>query len=171
MKIAVVGGGSTYTPELVDGFARLAPTLSELVLIDPARDRLDVVGPFCQRILAHYGHPANLRWTADLDAGLADAAAVIIQLRIGGQAARISDETFPMECGCLGQETTGAGGLAKALLAATTEDYADAAVRLIGDGEERARLGENARRAAPGALAAVGEGKTLGDALAERLSV
>ena len=115
MKIAVVGGGSTYTPELVDGFARLAPTLSELVLIDPARDRLDVVGPFCQRILAHYGHPANLRWTADLDAGLADAAAVIIQLRIGGQAARISDETFPMECGCLGQETTGAGGLAKAL--------------------------------------------------------
>ncbi|MEN3304934.1 MAG: 6-phospho-beta-glucosidase [Micromonosporaceae bacterium] len=115
MKIAVVGGGSTYTPELVDGFARLAPELSELVLIDPSHERLEVVGPFSRRIFAHYGHPAKVRWTADVDAGVADAAAVLLQLRVGGQAARISDETFPLECGCVGQETTGAGGLAKAL--------------------------------------------------------
>jgi 6-phospho-beta-glucosidase len=115
MKIAVVGGGSTYTPELVDGFARLAPALTELVLIDPARDRLDVVGPFAQRIFAHYGHPATVRWTSEVDDGVAGAAAVILQLRVGGQAARISDETFPLDYGCVGQETTGAGGLAKAL--------------------------------------------------------
>ncbi len=115
MKIAVVGGGSTYTPELVDGFARLFPDVRELVLIDPARERLDVVGPFAARIFSHYGHSGQVTFTDDLDAGLADAAVVVIQLRVGGQQARISDETFPLECGRVGQETTGAGGLAKAL--------------------------------------------------------
>jgi 6-phospho-beta-glucosidase len=115
MKIAVVGGGSTYTPELVDGFARLFPDVTELALVDPARDRLDVVGPFAQRIFRQYGHRGRVTYTEDLDAGLADASVVVIQLRIGGQRARISDETFPLECGCVGQETTGAGGLAKAL--------------------------------------------------------
>ncbi|GGQ75946.1 family 4 glycosyl hydrolase [Couchioplanes azureus] len=115
MKIAVVGGGSTYTPELVDGFARLGATVSELVLIDPAADRLEVVGRFAARIFAHHGHPGRVSWTTDLEAGATDADAAVVQLRVGGQAARISDETFPLECGCVGQETTGAGGLAKAL--------------------------------------------------------
>jgi 6-phospho-beta-glucosidase len=115
VKIAVVGGGSTYTPELVDGFARLGAMVSELVLIDPAPERLEVVGAFSARIFQHYGHPGKVTWTADLDAGVTDADVAVIQLRVGGQAARISDETFPMDCGCLGQETTGAGGLGKAL--------------------------------------------------------
>ncbi|HEU5475105.1 MAG TPA: 6-phospho-beta-glucosidase [Actinophytocola sp.] len=115
MKVAVVGGGSTYTPELVDGFARLHRGLAELVLIDPAADRLELLGPLGRRILARHGHSGRLDWTTDLDAGLAGADVVILQLRIGGQQARISDETFPLECGCVGQETTGAGGLAKAL--------------------------------------------------------
>jgi 6-phospho-beta-glucosidase len=115
MKIAVVGGGSTYTPELVDGFARLFPDVSELALVDPATERLGVVGPFARRIFAHHGHAGSVTYTEDLDAGLSDAEVVVIQLRVGGQQARISDETFPLECGCVGQETTGAGGLAKAL--------------------------------------------------------
>ncbi|GIE85432.1 family 4 glycosyl hydrolase [Actinoplanes regularis] len=115
MKIAVIGGGSTYTPELVDGFARLGTMVSELVLIDPAAERLDVVGAFAARILAHHGHPGKVTWTSDLDAGVTDADAALIQLRVGGQRARITDETFPLDCGCVGQETTGAGGLAKAL--------------------------------------------------------
>ncbi len=115
MKIAVVGGGSTYTPELVDGFARLGPMVTELVLIDPAVDRLEVVGAFSARILGHHGHAAKIWWTSDLDAGVTDADVVLIQLRVGGQQARIGDETFPLDCGCVGQETTGAGGLAKAL--------------------------------------------------------
>src|SRR5690348_15331700 len=119
MKIAVVGGGSTYTPELVDGFARLRDAaglhVDELVLVDPAEDRLGVVGPFSARIFAHYGHPGRVTWTSDVDSGVTDADVVIIQLRVGGQAARISDETFPLDCGCVGQETTGAGGFAKAL--------------------------------------------------------
>jgi 6-phospho-beta-glucosidase len=115
MKIAVVGGGSTYTPELVDGFARLFPDVTELALHDPATERLAVVGAFAERIFRHHGHPGRVTWTGDLAAALADASVVIIQLRVGGQDARISDETFPLECGCVGQETTGAGGLAKAL--------------------------------------------------------
>ncbi|MFD9371521.1 6-phospho-beta-glucosidase [Streptomyces sp. NPDC060020] len=117
MKLAVVGGGSTYTPELIDGFARLRDTLpvTELVLIDPATDRLELIGGLARRILARQGHPGRVTTTADLDAGVDGADAVLLQLRIGGQAARLQDETWPLECGCVGQETTGAGGLAKAL--------------------------------------------------------
>ncbi|QES50131.1 6-phospho-beta-glucosidase [Streptomyces venezuelae] len=117
MKLAVVGGGSTYTPELVDGFARLRDTLpvSELVLVDPDAGRLDLVGGLARRIFARQGHPATVTTTSDPDAGVADADAVLLQLRVGGQAARQQDETWPLECGCVGQETTGAGGLAKAL--------------------------------------------------------
>ncbi|WP_031085258.1 6-phospho-beta-glucosidase [Streptomyces sp. NRRL WC-3549] len=117
MKLAVVGGGSTYTPELIDGFARLRDTLpiEELVLVDPAADRLDLVGPLARRIFAKQGHPGRITTTADLDAGVGGADAVLLQLRVGGQAAREQDETWPLECGCVGQETTGAGGLAKAL--------------------------------------------------------
>jgi 6-phospho-beta-glucosidase len=137
MKFAVVGGGSTYTPELIDGFARLAGTLDigELVLIDPAADRLSIVGEFSRRIFAHYGHPGRITWTTDLDEGLRDADVVLIQLRVGGQAARISDETFPLEFGCIGQETTGAGGLAKALRTVPVVlDVADRARRLAAPG-------------------------------------
>ncbi|MEU8571165.1 6-phospho-beta-glucosidase [Streptomyces pathocidini] len=117
MKLAVVGGGSTYTPELIDGFARLRDTLpiSELVLIDPAADRLQLVGGLARRIFAKQGHDGRITTTSDLDAGVAGADAVLLQLRVGGQAARQRDETWPLECGCVGQETTGAGGLAKAL--------------------------------------------------------
>src|SRR6266516_142217 len=135
MKIAVVGGGSTYTPELVDGFARLFPDVRELVLIDPARERLGVVGPFAARIFSHYGHAGKVTFTEDLDAGLADTSVVIIQLRVGGQRARISDETFPLECGRIGQETTGAGGLAKALRTVPVVlDVAERAARLAAPG-------------------------------------
>jgi 6-phospho-beta-glucosidase len=117
MKIAVVGGGSTYTPELIDGFARLADQvkITEIVLVDPDQSRLSVVGPFSARIMRAYGHPAKVRWTSDLDDGLDGAGSVLIQLRVGGQAARHRDETWPGKYGALGQETTGAGGFAKAL--------------------------------------------------------
>ncbi|MEV6836847.1 6-phospho-beta-glucosidase [Streptomyces sp. NPDC051133] len=117
MKLTVVGGGSTYTPELIDGFARLRDTLpvEELVLVDPAADRLDLVGGLARRIFARQGHGGRIVTTSDLDAGVDGADAVLLQLRVGGQAAREQDETWPLECGCIGQETTGAGGLAKAL--------------------------------------------------------
>lgn len=115
MKIAVVGGASTYTPELVDGIARLGLPVEELALVDPAAERLDIVGAFAARIFRRYGASGAVTWTGDLARGLDGAGAVLLQLRVGGQQARISDETFPLEFGCVGQETTGAGGLAKAL--------------------------------------------------------
>ncbi|MFJ4762569.1 6-phospho-beta-glucosidase [Streptomyces diastaticus] len=117
MKLTVVGGGSTYTPELIDGFARLRDTLplTELVLVDPDAGRLELVGGLARRIFARQGHPGTVTTTADLDAGVEGADAVLLQLRVGGQAARQRDESWPLECGCVGQETTGAGGLAKAL--------------------------------------------------------
>ncbi len=117
VRIAVVGGGSTYTPELADGIARLRDRLpvGDLVLIDPAEERLVPVGGLARRILAAHGHPGRVVTTGDLEAGVEGADAVLLQLRIGGQAARAQDEAWPLECGCVGQETTGAGGLAKAL--------------------------------------------------------
>ncbi|MDN0196886.1 6-phospho-beta-glucosidase [Streptomyces sp. S.PNR 29] len=117
MKLTVVGGGSTYTPELIDGFARLRETLpiEELVLMDPATDRLELVGGLAERIFSRQGHTGRILTTTDLDKAVDGADAVLLQLRVGGQAARRQDETWPLECGCVGQETTGAGGLAKAL--------------------------------------------------------
>ncbi|EGX55248.1 sugar hydrolase [Streptomyces zinciresistens K42] len=117
MKLTVVGGGSTYTPELVDGFARLRDTLPvrELVLTDPAADRLDLIAALARRIFTRQAHDGTITTTTDLDAAVDGADAVLLQLRVGGQAARQQDETWPLECGCVGQETTGAGGLAKAL--------------------------------------------------------
>jgi len=117
LKLTVVGGGSTYTPELIDGFARLRDSLpvTELVLVDPAADRLALVGGLAQRIFAKQGHPGRVVTTSNLDEGIEGADAVLLQLRVGGQAARNQDETWPLDCGCVGQETTGAGGLAKAL--------------------------------------------------------
>jgi 6-phospho-beta-glucosidase len=117
VKVTVVGGASTYTPELVDGIARLRDLLpvDTLVLADPAAHRLEVVAGMSRRMLARADHPATVVTTTDIDAGVTDADAVLLQLRVGGQAARMQDESWPLECGCIGQETTGAGGLAKAL--------------------------------------------------------
>ncbi|WP_374050419.1 family 4 glycosyl hydrolase [Streptomyces roseicoloratus] len=102
---------------MIDGFARLRDTLpvTELVLVDPAAERLELVGGLARRIFARQGHEGTITTTSDLDAGVDGADAVLLQLRVGGQAARERDETWPLECGCVGQETTGAGGLAKAL--------------------------------------------------------
>jgi 6-phospho-beta-glucosidase len=117
MKLAVAGGGSTYTPELVEGVARLCGDIkvSELALVDPDDSRLAVVGPFSARILSAYGHPARVSCTTSLDEGLDGAGAVLLQLRVGGQLARHQDETWPLEYGRVGQETAGVGGLAKAM--------------------------------------------------------
>ena len=115
MKLTVIGGGSTYTPELADGIGRLLPSVTEVVLLDPDLDRLAAVGPVSARIMNRYGHQAQVRWTDNLDDAAEGADAVLFQLRVGGQATRHRDETWPLDCGCIGQETTGAGGFAKAL--------------------------------------------------------
>jgi 6-phospho-beta-glucosidase len=117
VKLAIVGGGSTYTPELIDGFARLRDSLplEELWLVDTDPSRLELVTGMAQRMFARAGHPARVTGTTDLVAGVSDADAVLIQLRVGGQDARRGDETWPHDVHCIGQETTGPGGFAKAL--------------------------------------------------------
>ena len=117
MKIAVIGGGSTYTPELVSGLSRERDRIdvSELVLQDIDPERREVVGGLAQRMLDRQGYRGRLEITDDLDRAVDGADFVLIQIRVGGQEARLSDETVPLACGCIGQETTGAGGLGKAL--------------------------------------------------------
>ncbi len=117
MKLTIVGGGSTYTPELIDGFSRLRALLpiEEVWLVDTDEARLHLVGGMAQRMFAAAGHPGRVIPTTDLVAGVSDADVVLLQLRVGGQAARHGDETWPHEVGCIGQETTGPGGFAKAL--------------------------------------------------------
>jgi 6-phospho-beta-glucosidase len=115
MKLTIVGGGSTYTPELVDGFTRTDLPITELCLVDPDPARLGPVSGMARRMLARAGHPATVVATTDLIAGVTDADAVLLQLRVGGQDTRRQDETWPHDVGCIGQETTGPGGFAKAL--------------------------------------------------------
>src|SRR6266511_535402 len=138
LKIAVVGAVSTYTPELVEGFAARSERLpmDELVLLDPDEQRLEVVGGLARRMLARAGFGGRLELTGRLEEALDGADFVIVQLRVGGQAQRRIDETLPLEFGCIGQETTGPGGFAKALRT----------VPVVLDIAEEA-----ARRAAPGA--------------------
>jgi 6-phospho-beta-glucosidase len=138
VKIAVVGGGSTYTPELVEGFATREDRLpvEELVLLDVDRERLEVVGGLAGRMLDRAGWRGRLALTGRREEALDGASFVVVQLRVGGQAMRLADETLPLEFGCIGQETTGPGGFAKAL-------------RTVPVVLELAE--ETARRAAPGA--------------------
>jgi 6-phospho-beta-glucosidase len=117
MKLAVIGAGSTYTPELVSGLTRDRERLdvTELVLHDIDAERRDVVGGLARRMLERQGFDGTLEITETLDRALDGADMILIQIRVGGQAARLRDETIPAACGCVGQETTGAGGLGKAM--------------------------------------------------------
>jgi 6-phospho-beta-glucosidase len=113
MKLAAVGAGSTYTPELVAGLAGLE--LDELALHDIDTERLEVVGGLAGRMLDRAGFRGRLELTGELDPSVEGADFVLVQIRVGGQAARLLDETAPLPCGCIGQETTGVGGFAKAM--------------------------------------------------------
>jgi 6-phospho-beta-glucosidase len=113
MRIAVIGAGSTYTPELVSGLSEI--DVEALALHDIDGARLEVVGGLARRMLDRQRFAGELVLTGDLDRALDGADFVLLQIRVGGQAARLVDETAPLACGCIGQETTGAGGFAKAL--------------------------------------------------------
>ncbi|MES1246298.1 MAG: 6-phospho-beta-glucosidase [Actinomycetota bacterium] len=113
MKLTVIGAGSTYTPELVSHLSQL--DVDEVALHDIDAERLDVVGGLAERMLARAGYGGALVRTQDVDAAIDGASFVLFQLRVGGQAARLHDETLPLRCSCIGQETTGAGGFAKAM--------------------------------------------------------
>ena len=117
IKVAVIGGGSSYTPELVNGFLARVDSLplTELWLMDVAPERLDVVGGFARRMVQAKGNPFVVHLTTDLREAVRDARYVITQLRVGGMQARREDEYLGRRHGLIGQETTGVGGMAKAL--------------------------------------------------------
>lgn len=117
MKVAVIGGGSSYTPELINGFLARVESfpMTDLWLMDISQERLDIVGGFAQRMVETGGTPFNVHLTTDQRAAVRGAGYVITQLRVGGMAARRQDEYLGRRHGLIGQETTGVGGMAKAL--------------------------------------------------------
>ena len=117
MKVTTIGGGSTYTPELVQGFIERHERLGlrELWLMDIDGARLDVVGGFAGRMVVAAGDPFEVRLTTDLGEALEGADFVTTQIRVGQMAARREDEYLGRRWNLVGQETTGIGGMAKAL--------------------------------------------------------
>src|SRR5512146_615491 len=117
MKVAVIGSGSTYSPELVNGFlARLGQfPLTELWLMDIDAQRLAIVGGFAKRMVERKGSPFKVFLTQNQREAVQSAAYVLTQLRVGQMPARRADEYLGKRHGLIGQETTGIGGLAKAL--------------------------------------------------------
>jgi 6-phospho-beta-glucosidase len=117
MKVTVVGGGSTYTPELVNGFLELSDRfpLDELWLMDIDPQRLEIVGGFAKRMVEARGTPFKVVLSTDQREAIRDTSYVITQLRVGQMEARRRDEYLGKRHGLIGQETTGVGGMAKAL--------------------------------------------------------
>lgn len=117
MKVTVIGGGSTYTPELIKGFLERLSSfpLNELWLMDIDQSRLEIVGGFAKRIVEAKGSPFTVHLTTDRREAVRGSSYVITQLRVGQMAARRADEYLGLRHGLIGQETTGVGGMAKAL--------------------------------------------------------
>ncbi len=117
LKIAVVGAGSSYTPEIVEGLAlrRADLPVERLTFTDINRERMETVAGFCRRFLAHLGANIPITTTTDVAEAVEGASFVVTQIRVGGNAQRVLDEKIPLKCGILGQETTGPGGMFKAL--------------------------------------------------------
>ncbi|HOZ46187.1 MAG TPA: 6-phospho-beta-glucosidase [Candidatus Hydrogenedentes bacterium] len=117
MKLAVIGGGSSYSPELIDGlFSRLdVIPVSEVWMMDPDLGRLGITAEFARRMAKRHGEPFRIYHTNNLREAVKDARYVITQLRVGHMAARIADEKLGLRYNIIGQETTGVGGFACAL--------------------------------------------------------
>ena len=118
VKIVTIGGGSSYTPELVEGFIKRYDKLPvrELWLVDieEGKEKLEIVGNLAKRMVEKAGVPMEIHLTLDRREALKDADFVTTQLRVGQLDARIKDESIPLSHGMIGQETNGAGGMLKA---------------------------------------------------------
>ena len=117
IKLAIIGAGSSYTPELLEKLSEMRDTLpvSEICLMDIDPRRLEIMYGFSQRFMENIGYEVHFSMTTDRVEAIKMADFVITQIRVGLNAARIQDEKIPLKYGLLGQETTGAGGFAKAL--------------------------------------------------------
>ncbi len=117
LKIAIIGAGSTYTPELIEGIILRSQSLpvTELVLMDIDKPKLEIVGGLCRRMIEKAGINIRISFTLELEPALAGADYVLSQIRVGKLPCRILDEKIPLKYGLIGQETTGIGGFFKAL--------------------------------------------------------
>ena len=118
LKIATIGGGSSYTPELIEGFIKRYDELpvKDLYLVDieEGKEKLDIVGNLAKRMIKNAGVNINVHLTLDRREAIKDADFVTTQFRVGLLDARIRDEKIPLKYDVIGQETTGPGGFAKA---------------------------------------------------------
>ena len=119
LKIVVIGGGSSYTPELVEGFIKRARelTVGELHLVDieEGKHKLDIIYDLTQRMFAKAGLDTKVYKTFNRREAIAGADFVVTQIRVGGLKCRAADEKIPLKYNLIGQETNGAGGFAKAM--------------------------------------------------------
>lgn len=117
IKMVVVGAASSYTPELFTDLAAVRDSLlvEEVTLVDLNGEKLSFIAGVCQKLIDSQHLATKLSSTTDLEAALPKADFVLAQIRVGGLAARVRDETLPMELGMVGNETTGAGGFVCAL--------------------------------------------------------
>jgi len=117
LKAAIIGAGSTYTPELIEGFIVRQDSLNfqSFYLMDIDKKKLEIVGGLAKRMLEKKGFKGKIVLTDNIDAAIEGADYIFAQIRVGGLAARILDEKIPLKYGLLGQETTGAGGFMKAI--------------------------------------------------------
>ncbi|MEN1219067.1 6-phospho-beta-glucosidase, partial [Listeria monocytogenes] len=119
IKIATIGGGSSYTPELIEGFIKRQDELPvrELWLVDveAGREKLEIVGNLAKRMVEKAGVDMEVHLTLDREEALKDADFVTTQLRVGLLDARVKDERIPNSYGVVGQETNGPGGMFKGL--------------------------------------------------------
>lgn len=118
LKLVIVGGGSSYTPEIIEGIIRRHENfpVTDIVLVDieAGREKLEIIGNLSLRMIKKSNKPINLTWTLDRKKALAHADFVSTQIRVGGLEARAKDERIPLSHGLIGQETNGAGGIFKA---------------------------------------------------------
>jgi 6-phospho-beta-glucosidase len=117
VKVAVIGGGSTYTPELIDGILQRHDRLpvSTIHLIDIDLTRLTIIAAFAKRMIKAAGRDINIEFSTDIREGIRNSSFVVSQFRVGTQKARHRDEMLGRKYGLVGQETVGVGGFAKAL--------------------------------------------------------
>ena len=117
LKIAIIGAGSTYTPELIEGLINKRDSLpvKELYLMDIDERKLNIVGGLAKRMIEAADMDVNVVMTDDLDGSLINADFVLVQIRVGKLPARILDEKIPLKYGLIGQETNGIGGFFKGM--------------------------------------------------------
>ncbi|MCL1863784.1 MAG: 6-phospho-beta-glucosidase [Defluviitaleaceae bacterium] len=117
LKLAIIGAGSTYTPELMEGIINRKDIMPvrQIVLMDIDTNKLNIVGNLIKRMVSHANMPCEVILSEDYDTALKDSNFVFVQMRIGKLPARVLDEKIPLKYDLIGQETTGIGGFFKAL--------------------------------------------------------